>query len=244
MQQDQELAKAESECSDSIVTSATQMSSSELGKAGPNKSGSCEPQHQTVPGVGVSELQLADSKQLEEVTPRRSMKWLENEILTLRENTPKDGLQKEVTTSTYASSNRELDFLGLLSELQVVLADIERRLEKLEIKDMEGQITGWAPGQQDVQFWKRQLRPTCYQQALSLQDQLRQLALDRESTVATMQSASVDAQAGVISTVPISPVPRLLAACNHSMALDDCASGDGSAKQDLGSSCPLVPVLG
>jgi len=79
------------------------------------------------------------------------MKWLESEIVTLRENTPREGLKSiwahtmhlQGAASTYTSSNRELDYLSLLSATQVILADVERRLEKLEIKDMEGQISGW-----------------------------------------------------------------------------------------------------
>jgi len=220
-QEDQEQAKAESECHDSLVSSGSQTSDGASGDAGSNKYGISEPHHQTVPGIGISELQLADAKQPEVTTPRYSMKWLEQEILTMRENTPREGLsavweqakQQQAAASTYGSSNRELDYLGLLSALQVALADIERRLEKLEIKDMEGQITGWNHRRLETRDVHRQLTPRCYLQVLSG---------SRESAAVTRA------------------LPAVPATCSHSMVLRTCTFGDRPAKQEPESSSAII----
>merc|ERR1711971_1211020 len=90
-------------------------------------------------GNGTATHTNDDVRQAEVVTPKRSMKWLEDEILTMRKSTPSEGLagQLDGAACTCASSKRELDYLSLLSALRATLADVERRLEKLEIKDME-----------------------------------------------------------------------------------------------------------
>jgi len=153
-QQDEE--EEDSKSSGSDVASVSQSSSESDDAGGADRPGASEALRQAVPVVGVSPLALANvgggqPPEVDTPTPRRGMKWLESEIVTLRENTPREGLKSiwahtmhlQGAASTYTSSNRELDYLSLLSATQVILADVKRRLEKLEIKDMEGQISGW-----------------------------------------------------------------------------------------------------
>jgi len=232
IQMDQEQAGAESKSSSSIVTSISE-TFSESGDARLDGTGINESQHHNVPGAGVSALMLADVQQSEAGTPRRSLKWLQDEIVTLRENTPRDGLksvwaqtmQQQGATSTYASSSRELDYLSLLSALQVVLADVERRLEKLEIKDMEGQMTGWK--KDDLQDTHIQQAPAYYLQVLKRSVRHRQTEPDRESTTGSRLGTEVDTKPPMTD----SAMSRQPAMCSNTEILGACVSGDRLAKQ-------------